>query len=102
MTTPTVCAQPTPTSGAYEPPEIGCPAPAIVYPKNPENVGSIPSLLQGYDDYVEVGLTTENWVAFYWIPMLGQDTMDALRRSVSLFILDYFLPLTLTALDFCK
>ncbi|KAJ6149090.1 Killer toxin subunits alpha/beta 6 [Penicillium samsonianum] len=80
-TTPSVCAQPTATGGAYEPPEIGCPAPAIVYPKDPENVGSIPSLLQGYDDYVEVGLTTENWVAFYWIPMLGQDTMDVLRRS---------------------
>ncbi|KAJ6118862.1 Killer toxin subunits alpha/beta 6 [Penicillium samsonianum] len=52
-TTPSGCAQPTATGGAYEPPEIGCPAPAIVYPRDPENVGSIPSLLQGYDDYVE-------------------------------------------------
>jgi hypothetical protein len=68
-------------------PPIGCPAPAIVYPKVPEDVGSIPSLLQGYNDYVEVGLTTENWVAFYWIPMLGQDTMDALRQSASLSLL---------------
>jgi hypothetical protein len=52
-------------------------------------MGSTPSLLQGYDDYVEVGLTTENWVVFYWIPMLGQDTMDALRQSASLHILHY-------------
>ena len=59
-------------------------------------MGSIPSLLQGYDDYVEVGLTTENWVAFYWIPMLGQDTMDALRRSASLSMLDYFCELNKT------
>ncbi|OJJ05261.1 hypothetical protein ASPVEDRAFT_838932 [Aspergillus versicolor CBS 583.65] len=67
--------------GTFVPPPPGCPAPAIVYPKDPENVGNIPSLLQGYSDYVEVGQTTENWVAFYWIPKLGQDTMNALRQS---------------------
>ncbi|KAJ5963523.1 uncharacterized protein N7479_003399 [Penicillium vulpinum] len=70
-TTAPVC-EPTSRSGEYQPPAQGCPAPAIVYPKDPENVGSIPSLLQGYDDYVEVGLTTESWVAFYWIPMLAK------------------------------
>ncbi|KAL4930992.1 uncharacterized protein BDV17DRAFT_297495 [Aspergillus undulatus] len=81
-TSATACPLPTtPSDGTFEPPPIGCPAPAIVYPRDPENVGSIPSLLQGYDDYVEVGPTTERWVAFYWVPMLGQDTMDALRRS---------------------
>lgn len=82
-TTAPVC-EPTSPSGEYQPPEKGCPAPAIVYPKDPANVGSIPSLLKGYDDYKEIGLTTESWVAFYWIPMLGQDTMDALRQSASL------------------
>ncbi|KOS36475.1 hypothetical protein ACN38_g12783 [Penicillium nordicum] len=80
-TTASVCEPTSGSGGEYQPPAAGCPAPAIVYPKDPENVGSIPSLLQGYKDYVEVGLTTERWVAFYWIPMLGQDTMDALRQS---------------------
>lgn len=75
--------------GTFVAPPPGCPAPAIVYPKDPENVGNIPSLLQGYSDYVEVGQTTENWVAFYWIPKLGQDTMNALRQSASLHIPHY-------------
>ncbi|KAJ5943590.1 hypothetical protein N7516_003758 [Penicillium verrucosum] len=82
-TTASVCEPTSGSGGEYQPPAAGCPAPAIVYPKDPENVGSIPSLLQGYKDYVEVGLTTERWVAFYWIPMLGQDTMDALRHPTS-------------------
>lgn len=82
-TTEPVC-KPTGGGGDYEPPEIGCPAPAMVYPKNMKDVGEIPSLLEGYDDYVTVGLrTVPNHVAFYWVPMLGQDTMEALRRSVS-------------------
>jgi hypothetical protein len=67
----------------FVPPPPGCPAPAIVYPKDPGNVGNIPSLLEGYDDYVEVGLDSENWVGFYWIPLPGQDTMDELKRSAS-------------------
>ncbi|KAL3468774.1 hypothetical protein BJX99DRAFT_252482 [Aspergillus californicus] len=71
-TTATACPLPTtPTDGTFKPPPFGY----------PENVSSIPSPLQGYDDYVEVGLSTDNWVMFYWIPMLGQDTMDALRQS---------------------
>ncbi|KAJ5441854.1 hypothetical protein N7491_004260 [Penicillium cf. griseofulvum] len=82
-TTAPICEPTSSSGGEYQPPAAGCPAPAIVYPKDPENVGSIPSLLQGYKDYVEVGLTTERWVAFYWIPMLGQGTMDALRQSAS-------------------
>jgi hypothetical protein len=49
--------------GTFVPPPVGCPAPAIVYPKDPQNVGSIRSLLQGYDNYVEAGLETDSWVA---------------------------------------
>lgn len=81
-TTEPVCTE---TGGGdrYQPPEIGCPAPAIVFPKDPTDTGDIPSLLEAYDDYVPVGSTTEDFVMFYWIPMLGQDTMDALQRSVS-------------------
>ncbi|KAF9894400.1 hypothetical protein FE257_007903 [Aspergillus nanangensis] len=55
-TTAPVC-EPTSSGGEYQPPAIGCPAPAIVYPKDPENVGSIPNLLKGYDDYVEIPWT---------------------------------------------
>ncbi|OQE89809.1 hypothetical protein PENNAL_c0013G03989 [Penicillium nalgiovense] len=50
-TTAAVCTA-TSSGGQYQPP-------AIVYPKDPENVGSIPSLLKGYDDYVEVGQKTD-------------------------------------------
>ncbi|KAF9882735.1 hypothetical protein FE257_005339 [Aspergillus nanangensis] len=69
-TTAPVCER-TSSSGEYQPPAIGCPAPAIIYPKDSENVGSIPSLLQEYDDYVE-------------------DTMDALKQSPDVLYAYYY------------
>jgi hypothetical protein len=74
----------------YEPQKPGCPAPAIVYPRDSSNVGSIPKILSAYSDAVPVGLKSENWISFYWIPLLGVDTMAELRASVSYSILSSF------------
>lgn len=76
--------EPTDDPNTYDPQTPGCPAPAIVYPRDPENVGNIPQILSAYSDAVPVGLDSEDWTAFYWIPYLGVDTMAELRASVSL------------------
>lgn len=60
----------------------GCPDNAIVYPKDPKNVGEVPKLLKEYD-YKTIKSTTHNFVAFYWVPMLDNVTMAALEDSVS-------------------
>ncbi|CEL01964.1 hypothetical protein ASPCAL01540 [Aspergillus calidoustus] len=67
MATATACPLPTtPVEGEYVPPPIGCPAPAIIYPKDSANV------------------------SFYWVPMLDQDTMDALRRLPDVLYAYYY------------
>ncbi|KAM0254537.1 hypothetical protein ACHAQJ_006697 [Trichoderma viride] len=59
-----------------------CAAPAIVYPRDSENVGEIPVLLDQYKGkYVEIGAPSFNYIAFYWIPMLDKDTLDTLLKS---------------------
>ncbi|KAF1994463.1 hypothetical protein P154DRAFT_567311 [Amniculicola lignicola CBS 123094] len=78
--TSTTC-EPTDNPDTYEPQKPGCPAPAIVYPSDPKNVGNIPQILSAYKDAVPVKLGSEDWTAFYWIPYLGVDTMAKLRAS---------------------
>lgn len=80
VSTGVACA-PTDNPETYDPQKPGCPAPAIVYPRNPENVGNIPQILAAYSDVVPVGLSSEQWTAFYWVPYLGVDTMAELRAS---------------------
>jgi hypothetical protein len=76
-----VACMPTDNPDTYDPQKPGCPAPAIVYPRDPENVGNIPQILAAYSDAVPVGLDSEDWTAFYWIPYLGVDMMAELRAS---------------------
>ncbi|KAM5385383.1 hypothetical protein ACJZ2D_001024 [Fusarium nematophilum] len=60
----------------------GCPANAIVYPSDPENVGEVPALLKEYKGkYKTIESSEFNFVAFYWIPMLDNVTMGALLDS---------------------
>lgn len=62
----------------------GCPANAIVYPANPENVGNIPTLLQEYaGKYKEIKSSELGFTSFFWVPYLDQETMDKLKQSVS-------------------
>lgn len=68
----------TPTS---KPPN-GCPQNAVVYPANPTSVGQIPTLLEKYaSTYEVVGLPSFDFVSFYWVPLLDQQTMDTLKAS---------------------
>ena len=76
--------EPTDNPNTYDVQKPGCPAPAIVYPQDPGNVGNIPQILAAYKDAVPVKLKSEDWTAFYWIPYLGVDTMAKLRASVSI------------------
>ncbi|CAM1508809.1 Fc.00g025480.m01.CDS01 [Cosmosporella sp. VM-42] len=64
----------------FVPPAPGCPAPAIVYPRDPENVGEVPDILNHTKSRV-IESSEFNFVAFYWVPMLDRDTMAALLES---------------------
>ncbi|KDN67309.1 putative 1,3-beta glucanase [Colletotrichum sublineola] len=91
LTTRVECALPTPASlnqdGDLErrqdpPPQVGCPANAIVYPTDPENTGNIPALLQGYaGKYKEIKSSQAGFTSFFWVPLLDQGTMDKLKQS---------------------
>ncbi|XXG95201.1 hypothetical protein Hte_001461 [Hypoxylon texense] len=66
----------------FLPTPAGCPANAIVYPSNPENVGQIPLILSSYEGkYVEVKSTEFGFTSFYYVPYLDQDTMNNLTKS---------------------
>ncbi|KAF2828939.1 hypothetical protein CC86DRAFT_317913 [Ophiobolus disseminans] len=74
----------------YEPQTPGCPAPAIVYPRDPENVGNIPKILSTYSNAVPVKLASEDWTAFFYVPFLGVDTMAELRASLDVRFAYYY------------
>lgn len=63
----------------------GCPANAVIYPKNPDNVGDIPQLLSEYDGkYVQVQSKQFSYTAFFWVPYLDAQTMAKVQQSVSI------------------
>ncbi|KAI1771426.1 pectin lyase-like protein [Hypoxylon cercidicola] len=69
----------------------GCPANAIVYPRDPENVGEIPRLLSSYEGkYVEIRSTEFDFTSFYWVPHLDQDTMNNLTKSLDVDYAYYY------------
>ncbi|OBT61060.1 hypothetical protein VE03_09163 [Pseudogymnoascus sp. 23342-1-I1] len=62
----------------------GCPANAVIYPKNPENVGDIPQLLSEYSGkYVQVQSSQLSFTAFFWVPYLDAQTMARVQQSGS-------------------
>lgn len=77
--TKTVSASGCPATPTGIPPD-GCPQNAFVYPANPANVGEIPTLLQNYASTYQV-VELSDFVAFYWVPLLDQQTMNALQSS---------------------
>lgn len=62
---------------------------AVVYPRNPKNVGSIPHLLRDYKgQYQQVQAQSLGFTAFFWVPLLDDATFRQLLFAVcSLFIL---------------
>lgn len=86
QTKPDHCPSPTanPVKGAASIiPPPGCPANAIVYPSNMKDVGQIPQILAKYKGkYVEIKSIELQQVAFIWVPLLDQETMDVLLESV--------------------
>ncbi|QSS62360.1 glucan 1,3-beta-glucosidase precursor [Histoplasma capsulatum] len=85
QTKPDHCPSPTanPVKGAASIiPPPGCPANAIVYPSNMKDVGQIPQILAKYKGkYVEIKSIELQQVAFIWVPLLDQETMDVLLES---------------------
>ncbi|EGC48290.1 LysM domain-containing protein [Histoplasma capsulatum var. duboisii H88] len=85
QTKPDHCPSPTtnPVKGtASVIPPPGCPANAIVYLSNMKDVGQIPQILAKYKGkYVEVKSNELQQVAFIWVPLLDQETMNALLES---------------------
>ncbi|KFX87604.1 hypothetical protein V490_08138, partial [Pseudogymnoascus sp. VKM F-3557] len=62
----------------------GCPANAVIYPKNPENVGDIPQLLSEYNGkYVQVQSKQISFTSFFWVPYLDAQTMAKVQQSGS-------------------
>lgn len=65
----------------------GCPADAIVFPRDSGNVGKIPDILSGYEGkYVEVKSKYFGFTSFYWVPRLDQETMNNLTKSVCISV----------------
>lgn len=66
------------------PPPPGCPADAIVYPKDPMKAGNVPQILnEKYaGKYTEVKSKTVGFISFWFIPLLDEQTMDILKNSV--------------------
>jgi hypothetical protein len=66
------------------PPPSGCPADAIVYPNDPMNAGNVPQILsEKYSGkYTEVKSTAVGFISFWYIPLLDEETMEALKNSV--------------------
>ncbi|OAX83696.1 hypothetical protein ACJ72_01943 [Emergomyces africanus] len=85
QTKPDHCSSPTanPVQGAASIiPLPGCPANAIVYPSNMKDVGQISQILAKYKGkYVEIKSNVLQQVAFIWVPLLDQETMNALLES---------------------
>ncbi|KAK4181199.1 family 55 putative glycoside hydrolase [Triangularia setosa] len=55
---------------------------AIVYPKDPKNVGDIPSLLNAYAGrYETIGVPEFSVVGYYWVPLMDAETMKRLKGS---------------------
>ncbi|EER43715.1 exo-beta-1,3-glucanase [Histoplasma capsulatum H143] len=82
-TKPSNCPSPTaqPTGRPPTPPP-GCPANALVYPSDMDNVGNIRQILAKYKDkYLEVRSEELHFTVFFWIPYLDQETMDTLLKS---------------------
>ncbi|EEH35016.2 glucan 1,3-beta-glucosidase [Paracoccidioides lutzii Pb01] len=85
-TKPDNCPSPTakPGQAAARPPipPWGCPANALVYPSDMDDVRHIRELLAKYEDkYVEVKSEALHFTLFFWIPYLDQDTMNTLVES---------------------
>lgn len=60
-----------------------CDNDALVYPRDPKDVGAILSLLSDYKGkYEQVG--AEGETSFIWVPALDQKTFDLLRTLVSI------------------
>lgn len=69
----------------------GCPADAIVFPRDSGNVGKIPDILSGYEGkYVEVKSKYFGFTSFYWVPRLDQETMNNLTKSLDVDYAYYY------------
>ncbi|PGH19017.1 hypothetical protein AJ79_00051 [Helicocarpus griseus UAMH5409] len=63
-------------------PPPGCPANAIVYPRDSGNVGQIPTLLAEYQgDYFEAKSNEFQYTSFFRVPNLDVETMNSLQQS---------------------
>ncbi|ODH20229.1 hypothetical protein ACO22_05936 [Paracoccidioides brasiliensis] len=85
-TKPDNCPSPTakPGQAAARPPipPWGCPANALVYPSDMDDVRHIRELLAKYKDkYVEVKSEALHFTVFFWVPYLDQETMNTLVES---------------------
>ncbi|KAK1974041.1 pectate lyase superfamily protein-domain-containing protein [Colletotrichum cereale] len=66
------------------PPPPGCPANAVIYPRDPTNVGDIPQILVDYaGKYVQVQAKSVSFTSFFWVPYLDKETMGKLKNSGS-------------------
>lgn len=88
-TTSTTQAACTPTPTALTS-DNGCAANSIVYPRDPYNVGEIPSLLADYAGKYEQLSTPNGYTVYFWIPLLDRDTLGKLKQSVCSRLLDPF------------
>ncbi|PGG96344.1 hypothetical protein GX51_07874 [Blastomyces parvus] len=69
-------------TGRPSTPPPGCPADALVYPSDMDNVGNIRQILAKYKDkYLEVRSEAKHFTVFFWIPYLDQETMNSLLKS---------------------
>lgn len=79
--TKTVSASGCPATPTGIPP-AGCPQNAFVYPKNPYDVGEIPTILQKYASTYEVlDVPSSSYIVLYWVPLLDQQTLENLQAS---------------------
>ncbi|RWA03907.1 hypothetical protein EKO27_g11198 [Xylaria grammica] len=66
-----------------------CDNDALVYPRDPANVGDIPTILAKYSGkYEQAEFSGET--AFFWVPVLDQDTFDKLKASSNVYDVQYY------------